>query len=180
MVPVDSPRRRLNAPRLRRNPRRSMAARTRSAVSAWTPGSSLTTRETVLMLTPAWCATSLMVARRALRDNVVMVFVIRLRAAGRCQPDRQPDRTSRSVRATGVKALPRRREHRCQATHQQIHLGPPAGRHGEHDNLGHVRGAEHTGESLFSRWNATISLEREVSSLRHFGARRRREQTIVE
>jgi hypothetical protein len=62
---------------LRRNPSRVIAASTRSAVSACTPGSSLTTRDTVLMLTPARRATSLIVARRTRRpdglDNVVMV-----------------------------------------------------------------------------------------------------------
>src|SRR3954453_5962170 len=93
MVPVVDPRRRLRAPRLRRKPSCSMAAMTRSAVSGCTAGSSLTTRETVLMLTPASLATSLIVARllavrmlpsrsRPGGDNVVIVTGIERHAPG--------------------------------------------------------------------------------------------------
>ena len=58
-----------------------MAASTRRAVSGCTAGSSFTTRETVLMLTPASRATSLIVARLAVgprvpSDNVVIVLGI--------------------------------------------------------------------------------------------------------
>src|SRR6187399_3067960 len=76
MVPVVEPRRRLRAPRLRRKPSCSIAASTRPAVSGWTAGSSFTTLETVLMLTPASRATSFIVARRLAgrcgSDNVVI------------------------------------------------------------------------------------------------------------
>src|SRR5437588_5657879 len=92
MVPVELPRRRLSAPTLRRKPSRSIAASTRSVVSACTPGSSLTTRETVLMLTPASRATSLIVARRTRPppwlDNVVIVRAMRHLSRVACQPTR--------------------------------------------------------------------------------------------
>jgi hypothetical protein len=66
-----------------------MAAATRAAVSARTPGSSLTTRETVFRLTPAVLATSRIVALVATRapllhpvnrfsDNVVSTGAARL------------------------------------------------------------------------------------------------------
>ena len=48
---------------LRRKPRSLIALRTRLAVSGVTPGSSLTTRDTVLSATPARVATSFMVGR---------------------------------------------------------------------------------------------------------------------
>src|SRR3954451_16535294 len=57
------PWRRLRAMSLRAKPRSVMAASTRAAVSARTPGSWLTTRETVFRLTPAVLATSRMVGR---------------------------------------------------------------------------------------------------------------------
>src|SRR4030081_1356391 len=63
MVPVDEPRRRLRAPRLRRKPSWSIAASTRVAVPGCTPASPLTTRETVFRLPPASRATSFIVAR---------------------------------------------------------------------------------------------------------------------
>src|SRR5882724_11247126 len=76
MVPVDEPRRRLRAPRLRRNPSWSMAASTRVAVPGCTPASPLTTLETVFRLTPASRATSFIVARLIrpwpALDNVVI------------------------------------------------------------------------------------------------------------
>src|SRR5215211_6129926 len=70
------PRRRLLATSFRVKPRRSMATSTRAAVSSRTPPSPLTTRDTVLTLTPAVRATSRMVglATLALRppsDNDV-------------------------------------------------------------------------------------------------------------
>src|ERR1700681_4181953 len=94
MVPAVEPRRRLRAPRLRRKPSCSMAAITRSAVSGCTAGSTLTTRDTVLMLTPASWATSLIVARRREGlgprygppgDNVVIVAQIAHHTATSCQ-----------------------------------------------------------------------------------------------
>src|SRR5690606_41274096 len=57
-VDDDCPGRRLRARSLRRNPSCSMAAVTRSVVSGRTPGSLLTTRDTVFNLTPATRATS--------------------------------------------------------------------------------------------------------------------------
>ena len=48
---------------LRRNPSVSIASRTRCSVSGVTPGSPLTTRETVFRLTRAAIATSFMVGR---------------------------------------------------------------------------------------------------------------------
>src|SRR3954468_22053457 len=57
------PWRRLRATSLRAKPRSAMTACTRAAVAACTPGSRLTTRETVLRLTPAVLATSRMVGR---------------------------------------------------------------------------------------------------------------------
>src|ERR1700716_942100 len=94
MVPAVEPRRRLRAPRLRRKPSCSMAAITRSAVSGCTAGSTLTTRDTVLMLTPASWSTSLIVARRREGlgprygppdDNVVIVAQIAHHTATSCQ-----------------------------------------------------------------------------------------------
>ena len=57
------PRRRLLAARLCRYPSWTTARSTRITTSAETPGSRLTTRDTVLRLTPASAATSRMVAR---------------------------------------------------------------------------------------------------------------------
>src|SRR3954468_12374402 len=64
---------------LRRKPSAAMAALTFSVVSGRTPSSPLTTRDTVLRLTPARRATSRMVGRmvsprteRFLQDNVVL------------------------------------------------------------------------------------------------------------
>src|SRR3954452_5276284 len=57
------PCRRLRASSLRADPNRWMAAVTRAAVSCATPGSALTTRETVFRLTPAVLATSRIVGR---------------------------------------------------------------------------------------------------------------------
>src|SRR3954468_21947259 len=90
MVPVVDPRRRLRAPRFRRNPSCSIAAITRSAVSGCTAGSSFTTRDTVLMLTPASRATSLIVARLLAGflpsgDNVVIVRQIERHDRAACQ-----------------------------------------------------------------------------------------------
>ena len=48
---------------LRRKPSASIAARTRDSVSSVTPGSPLTTRETVFRPTPARAATSFIVGR---------------------------------------------------------------------------------------------------------------------
>lgn len=48
---------------LRRNPSASMASWTRFSVSGVTPGSPLTTRDTVFRPTPARAATSFMVGR---------------------------------------------------------------------------------------------------------------------
>ena len=61
--PERRPCRRARTRSLRRKPSRAIASCTTSAVSRRTPGSSLTTRETVFTLTPASAATSLIVGR---------------------------------------------------------------------------------------------------------------------
>src|SRR3954452_9243560 len=94
-----------------------MAASTRSAVAGCTPGSSLTTRDTVLMLTPASRATSFIVARRTLRpaalatagapfaDNVVIVaafhtrHTVRVNVSVPIQLVKRPSAPDRMVRA---------------------------------------------------------------------------------
>ncbi len=57
------PLRRMRAESLRRKPRAVMASWTRRSVSGVTPGSPLTTRETVFRPTPARAATSFIVGR---------------------------------------------------------------------------------------------------------------------
>src|SRR4051812_43484474 len=64
IVAVLRPERREWAIPLRRKPSSATAVRTRSTRSCWTCGALLTTRETVLMLTPARLATSTMVGLR--------------------------------------------------------------------------------------------------------------------
>src|SRR4051794_11895130 len=64
MVAVVRPERSEWAMPLRRKPSSLTASITRSTRSCWTCGALLTTRETVLMLTPARLATSTMVGRR--------------------------------------------------------------------------------------------------------------------
>src|SRR5438105_1700192 len=66
---VVEPLRRWAAPSWRRKLRASIAERTRSAVSAATPDSRLTTRDTVLRLTRARRATSTIVGRAAPRPR---------------------------------------------------------------------------------------------------------------
>ncbi len=58
-----SARRRTRAPTFGRKPSSSTACRTRSVSTGDTPGSSFTTRDTVLKLTPARAATSRSVGR---------------------------------------------------------------------------------------------------------------------
>src|SRR2546430_16526644 len=64
MVALTRPERRLRAMSLRRKPSSAIAFTTRSTSGWATAGSLLTTRETVLRLTPAWRATSTIVGRR--------------------------------------------------------------------------------------------------------------------
>ncbi len=73
-----SVRRRLLAVRLCRYPTRSTAAVTRAVKRGVTPGSPLTTRDTVLMLTRAAAATSRMVGRDRFRtaDGAGFVNVV--------------------------------------------------------------------------------------------------------
>src|SRR3954454_23341679 len=66
-VAEDPPWRSVRARSLRSKPSASIASTTRAAVAGATPASALMTRETVFKLTPAVCATSLMVGL----DNVV-------------------------------------------------------------------------------------------------------------
>src|SRR5439155_22452877 len=63
-VDVVRPERRVCAMPLRRKPSAATAAITRSTTGCWTCGALLTTRETVLTLTPATRATSTMVGLR--------------------------------------------------------------------------------------------------------------------
>src|SRR5436309_5204016 len=60
---------------LRRNPSRTIASWTSAAVSGRTPGSSLTTRDTVLRLTPAAWATSAIVGRALPSSSLAAVSV---------------------------------------------------------------------------------------------------------
>src|SRR5207249_256703 len=60
---------------LRRNPSRTIASWTTAAVSGRTPGSSLTTRDTVLRLTPAAWATSAIVGRALPSSSLAAVSV---------------------------------------------------------------------------------------------------------
>src|SRR6266545_7804184 len=69
-VALSRPERRLRAMSLRRKPSSAIAVRTRSTSACATAGSLLTTRETVLRLTPARRATSTMVGRRGVAEFV--------------------------------------------------------------------------------------------------------------
>src|SRR6266536_254221 len=112
-VALTRPERRLRAMSLRRKPNSAMALSTRSTSAGATAGSLLTTRDTVLRLTPACRATSTMVGRRGVpsRTPVPAIWRPPLRGdrptipGGRYARCRQAERDDRKNEVPQCKVL---------------------------------------------------------------------------